>query len=437
KWNTKGHPGRIVKVATEELRLFAELFENSDNWEQARLPVIHAQILLEVLLCFTKQKNFFGDLEKQVFTNTMWDETKAQNDDIIVRIVHYPDSPLDMIYSGPHIGIANPLFKCSRKICRLNSDYDSIDLNNITNHYLQRCNYSPKGGIEEYVRRIPVTSWGKKHHEEYRVLTRSMLNLSGERTLYSAIIPPLTAHVNTTFSFSFYDKKILASCSANFASIPYDFLMRATGKGIASTGIYSKFPIIYNESAGIRSLLLNCITANYSYIWTDLFIKDFNLETWSKQDPRLRPEKFSNLTPEWTWDTPLRTDYERRQALVEIDVLTSMALGMTLEQLKTIYRIQFPVLQQYEADTWYDQNGRIVFTVNRSLTGVGFSRAEFEPIKDAKAGEKFYRTIMDDTMPGGPIERIIEYIAPFDKCDREEDYETAWRFFEEKYKDKL
>ena len=144
-------------------------------------------------------------------------------------------------------------------------------------------------------------------------------------------------------------------------------------------------------------------------------------------------KKFKSLTSKWTWDTPLRTDYERRQALVEIDVLTAMALGMTLEQLKTIYRIQFPVLQQYEADTWYDQNGRIVFTNNRSLTGVGFSRSEFEQIKDAKAGEKFYRTITDDTMPGGPVERTIEYVAPFDKCDREQDYETAWRFFEEKY----
>ena len=30
---------------------------------------------------------------------------------------------------------------------------------------------------------------------------------------------------------------------------------------------------------------------------------------------------------------------------------------MDIEQLKTIYRIQFPVLQSYEADTWYDAKG--------------------------------------------------------------------------------
>ena len=137
------------------------------------------------------------------------------------------------------------------------------------------------------------------------------------------------------------------------------------------------------------------------------------------------------------------------QALVEIDVLTAMALGMSLQQLKTIYRIQFPVLQSYEADTWYDANGRIVFTNNRSLTGVGYSRPEFEnadavqPVirgnaswdgimKNAPAGYVFARTITDDTQPGGPVERTIEYVAPFDRCDREQDYETAWKFFEEK-----
>jgi hypothetical protein len=111
-----------------------------------------------------------------------------------------------------------------------------------------------------------------------------------------------------------------------------------------------------------------------------------------------------------------------------------MALGMTLEQLKTIYRIQFPVLQSYEADTWSDRNGRIVFTNNRSLTNVGYSRPEWEQIKDVQSGT-YTRTITDDTQPGGPIERTIEYAAPFDRCDRERDYETAWGFFEGKYGD--
>lgn len=37
--------------------------------------------------------------------------------------------------------------------------------------------------------------------------------------------------------------------------------------------------------------------------------------------------------------------------------------------------------------------------------------------------------------PVGPIERTIEYVAPFDRCDREKDYEIAWKFFEQKYKE--
>jgi hypothetical protein len=107
-----------------------------------------------------------------------------------------------------------------------------------------------------------------------------------------------------------------------------------------------------------------------------------------------------------------------------------MALGMTLKQLITIYQVQFSVLQKIEADTWYDANGRIVFTVSTNLPGVGFDRKEWEGnIKGAPAGKKFYRTITDDTQPGEPVQRTIEYVAPFDRCDREKDYKTAWDYF--------
>ena len=107
-----------------------------------------------------------------------------------------------------------------------------------------------------------------------------------------------------------------------------------------------------------------------------------------------------------------------------------MTLDMTLQQLKTIYRIQFPNLQQYEADKWYDANGRIVFTTNCSLTGVGFDSKQWEDeVKGAEAGKKFYRTITDDTQPGGSVERAIEYVTPFDRCDRDKYYEPTWKFF--------
>lgn len=112
-------------------------------------------------------------------------------------------------------------------------------------------------------------------------------------------------------------------------------------------------------------------------------------------------------------------------------MLAAMELGLTLEELKTIYRVQFPVLRQYEGDTWYDRNGRIVFTCNKGLAGVGFSRPEWNEIKDIKFGT-VERTIMDDTLPGGPCERTIVYKAPFDRCDREKDYETAWTEFEKR-----
>lgn len=435
-WNLRGHPDRIVHVGKNELMLFANLFDGSDNWKQARLPALHAKQLLGVLECFSNQQHTFGDIKNETTSTIIWDETQAQLAGSIMRNVHFPDGLLDTIYSGSHIGVANPLFKTSRPICTKNSDFDNIDLLSIPSNFLQRVNYSPACKIEEYIGRISDTKWNTKYHDSYKLMARRMLNQSGERTLIAAIVPSKTTHINTLTSVVFKNLTRLPSTVACFSSIPFDSFIKAIGRSDFYYETVEKLPCIsgkYEQYLAIRGLLLCVVTEHYANLWEQCWITDFCYDAWSRIDYRLRKEQFAQLTCKWTWDTPLRTDYERRQALVEIDVLTAMALGMTLEQLKTIYHIQFPVLQSYEADTWYDRNGRIVFTNNRSLTNVGYSRAEWNEIKDAPSGT-FTRTIIDDTMPGGPIERTIEYVAPFDRCDREQDYETAWAFFAERFK---
>lgn len=435
-WDIHGHPGRVVHIGQKELTLFAKLFDGNEEWKQAKLPVLHAQALLEVLELFSEQKNVIADLNGDVYSTQMWNEVTSQNLGFIKRDEHFPETDNELILAGANINISNPFFKSTRENYKSNNDYDQIDLTSIPQVYYQRCMYNIGCEISKFIGEIPTTTFKKKYSDCNRLFVRLMLNQSGERTLISALAPSRVTHINGILGFAFSDDKQLLTVAGLFSSLPYDFYVKAIGKQNFHSDSAEKLPILcskYISAIHERTLLLNCLTQSYSLIWEENYSKDYTSETWSKSDPRLDNNRFSSLTNEWTWDTPLRTDYERRQALVEIDVLTAMALGMTLEQLKTIYRIQFPVLQQYEADTWYDANGRIVFTA-RKMGEIIYKRPEWEDnVKGAPAGKVFTREIEDDTMPGGPVKRTIEYVAPFDKCDREQDYETAWKFFEEKY----
>lgn len=432
EWSRHGNHLRIVHVRKRELSLFASVFDDSNNWREARLPVIHAQPLLDVLQRFADQENNIGSLGSEVFASIMWDETKAQKEHIIKKNSSFPHRTIEWILSGPNISVANPLYKGCRAIYRVNSDYDPIDLTLIGGEYMPRTLFAPMCSDSEYVLKVPNVPWGEKLIDQYRIVQRAMVGADSERTLSSAIIPPRSAHIDGLYALAFVEH--IGLIAGSFASIPYDFYVKVMKKKHARFDLLSKLPLLVKckeaNAIALRGLLLNCLTSHYSELWNMEWKDAFNSDGWSSDNSRLHRECFTSLTSTWTWDTPLRTDYERRQALVEIDVLTAMALGMTLDQLKTIYRIQFPVLQQYEADTWYDANGRIVFTNNRGLTGVGFDRKEWEGgIKGAPAGKKFYRTITDDTRPGGPVQRTIEYVAPFDRCDREKDYEVAWAYF--------
>jgi len=436
-WNTNGHPDRIIHVTKKELSVFTKVFDGSNEWRQSKLPSIHVKQQLGVLSCFTRFSTL-GDYKGRIYTTPCFHETNSQNDGTLRAHVFFPDSVNEEVFVGAYCGLANPLFQTARRNYRVNSDYDVIDLTQISESYLPRSKYQRFCDSDEFYKRIPSTPWGTKCNEHYMLTNREFVGAMSERTLSSCILPKGSTFLYTLFGIIMPDEKQMVCLNATENSLPLDFFIKILGKNHINYGVNMLLPLLPpdgNEQLILRGLMLNCLTKNYSELWNKCWDTNFVDDMWAKDDHRLSNKRYSSLNSNWTWDTPFRTDYERRQALVEIDVLTAMAIGMSLDQLKTIYRIQFPVLQSYESDTWYDVNGRIVFTNNRSLSNVGFTRPEWENgIKDAPDGKKFYRTIMDDTMPGGPVERTIEYVAPFDRCDREEDYEIAWKFFQDKYR---
>ena len=490
EWNTAGHADRVVAVDPAALESFVKLYEEPGTPpERVRLPALHAQTLLSVLGKLAAHPRRLGDLGEAFRVTRHWHETGSQRDGTIRRETRFPARAADLVLSGPHFFAGNPFSKTPRAECTQSSHYDVLDLTALPDDYLPRTNYVPACDPAEYRRRTPRVPWcelgetaPRRVTEYYRVLNREMVGPSAERTLVTALIPPEAAHIHTTVASVFRDTGECLDFAALSMSVVLDFFIKSTGVGHVQRAWLSRLPILAADchpalraALWLRALRLNCLTTHYADLWSEMCAIDllnegdgnggtggagpagpalpsidaFRIDAWTRSDPRL-PDDWAGLPPNWDREVALRADYPRRQALVEIDVLAALALGLTLDELLTIYRVQFPVLRQYEADTWYDAAGRIVFTASKGLPGVGLPRTAvtgdtaytlrvagdtptntalgFADVRGLAEGT-IIRRIIDDTLPGDPVERQIPYHAPFDRCDREQDYRIAWAAF--------
>ena len=431
--NMTGHRDRLIRVTVKELELFAKLYDDSNTPAlEARLPALHASNLITILEKLSRYPALVSNYKPNYYStpSTCWNETTSQEIGIIERCTTFPNDIRNLIISGPHFIVGNPLYKTPRNECTSSSQYDVIDLTIIKDDYLPRTNYLPKSlNFNNLIPTVSFSNGTQKVTDFYRIAFRGMVGFANERSLIGAIIPKYITHIHGVRSIAFSDNKYLIALAVYSGSLVADFFLKSTGK----TNLHytwETFPLITtNLEMKSRVLSLTSLTKYFSDLHQEQYLPDFNLDSWTKSnDQRLNQHFFANLTPIWQRKVALRTDYERRQALVEIDVLVALELGLTLDDLKNIYRIQFSVLRQNENETYYDMRGRIVFTVSKGLTGVGVERAIWNDIKDMLSGT-FERKIMDDTEPGGPVERIITYYAPFAKCYREEDYAIAWAAF--------
>jgi hypothetical protein len=107
----------------------------------------------------------------------------------------------------------------------------------------------------------------------------------------------------------------------------------------------------------LRALRLNCLIVDYVPLCEGLFNPAWQRDSWTRE---ISSPPIGEVAPKWTMATPLRRDAERRQALVEIDALAAVMLGITAEGLLSIYRTQFSVLRKYERVMQFGVNGRQV-----------------------------------------------------------------------------
>ena len=443
-WNTKGHKDRILHYTEKELRVLSKTFDGNDLWDSTKLVSLHTQNLLSVLY----KISHFGT-RVQDFDNII-SEGLHEPHDIDKGNMHrvhdyYPkNNDYEMIYSGPHIYVSNPICKTPKRDCILRTDYDNINLYGISATYYPRTNYVRSISVADFRNLFKGFEATDSLLDYYKVGCRLMMNQPGERTLISALLSPRTAHIGTIISATLHDVTKTIELQGLVSSLVLDFYIKSIAMGAIHASRFLSFPLgiadEYKPALFVRTLQLNCLTKYYADLWQELWQDEYKAEQWSIDDPRLKP--FDTLTREWQWATPLRNYFERRQALVEIDVITAMALGLSLKDLEMIYSIQFPVLQQNEGDTWYDQKGNIVFTCSKGLTGVGCDRPEWNAIRGTVSadgnsydgnGEPYTHTIdpKKSELYGG---QQVAYYPPYTRPDRIQDYRRAWEFFEKKFK---
>ena len=416
-WDVRPHRSRVLTITDTALRTWHALLEDSSiPVRQTRMAYTVTMALADVLTTLAQQPRASG-LDPQFSRG--WDESIDRKKGYFESRWGAPSSWDDVILQGPHLYVATPMYKSVNPSMKNKLDWSTTDLEKLPADAIPITAYKPIGSRARYD--ADYTQWELgPARQYYRVAWRAMGVSTNERTLFPAIIPPGAAHPNGVFSIGLPQSNLesLGVLSGFLGSLLADYIVRVVPK----SGIYlptiKQLPVKMDhplqQELVLRCLRLNCVTDAYSNLWQDVYRDVYTADRWTGGLARANRPDLGAIASKWTAMTPLRIAEDRRQALVEIDALVALMMGVTADQLCTVYRAQFAVLYGYDRKVnAYDENGRLV--PNEVLTVW------------RKKGDQITGAERTATNQAG---HTYIYELPFRLLDREADMRIAYAEFE-------
>lgn len=420
KWDLRPHHDRLTSVTDETLRTWHALLEGPDtSVGETRMayPVNRAAATVLDKLSSAPRIGNLG-----LHFSPGWHEKNDRTKGYFETKWGAPESWRDVILQGPHLFVGTPIYKTPNRTMLHNQDWSATDFEALAAHAVPVTAYKPAADRHRYDR--GYTHWGdddpRSARDFYRLVWRMMAANKNERTLIASILPPGACHIHGVYALgtSEYNPKLLITIGGFTSSIILDFTTRVIPKATIGFSTVARMPIQPRHFLlgylCLRTLRLNCVADAYADLWGECYSEEFQLDEWTGGLVHNRRRPLGEVGSEWDAATPLRIAADRRQALVEIDALVALMLGLTADELCTIYRTQFPVLYGYDRNRdHYDANGRLVphsvLTVWRKK---GDRISEEERTATNQAGNTY------------------TYELPFVTLDREADMRQAYAHFE-------
>ncbi|WEV24872.1 hypothetical protein OYE22_06435 [Streptomyces sp. 71268] len=272
--------------------------------------------------------------------------------------------------------------------------------------------------LEAAVKALLRAASMRPYSEFYRVAWREMIASDTERSLYAVLVPPGANHIHAVRSAALPSSRHTALAAGFFASLALDYFLRSSGRGHLDISDARIMPAPtpghpLEQALLLRTLRLNAQTNAYAPLWEELYDSAWQQDTWaaSKEWPDGTPPLSAGVGPTWSRDTPLRAEFARRAALVEIDALVAVWLGISADELVAMYDARFPVLQQYEENMWFDANGRRIAKAHQQY-GYGQPKDAWKQLSKPEAFPEEYE------VPDG-------YTAPLYRANRKAEMRAA------------